>query len=223
MKRVPRIGIFGGTFDPIHVGHLRAAEAVRSRFGLDRVLFVPSNTPPHKRRPSVAPARARLAMVELAVRGRSGFEANSIEARSRATSYSVVTLAKIRKLFPGALLFFILGADAFFEIKTWRAWRTVLNQCVLIVMTRPGTSLRTARAVLEPEYRSRMISLRRSTKIDSALEAGRSIFFLPIEALPVSSTEIRRRLRERRSIDGLVLDSVAAFIGGRKLYQGQEP
>jgi nicotinic acid mononucleotide adenylyltransferase len=68
-----------------------------------------------------------------------------------------------------------------------------------------------------------MISLRRSTKIDSALEAGRSIFFLPIEALPVSSTEIRRRLREGRSIDGLVLDSVAAFIGGRKLYQGQEP
>jgi nicotinate-nucleotide adenylyltransferase len=184
---------------------------------------VPSNTPPHKRRPSVAPARARLAMVELAVRGRRGFEANSIEARSRSTSYSVVTLAKIRKLFPGARLFFILGADAFIEIKTWREWRRVLDQCLLIVMTRPGTSLRAARAVLEPEFRARMISLRRSTKIDPALEAGRSVFFLRLEALSVSSTEIRRRIREGRPIDGLVLDPVAAYISARKLYQGQEP
>jgi len=223
MRRAPRIGIFGGTFDPIHAGHLWAAEAVRSRFGLDRVLFVPSNIPPHKRRPSVAPARARLAMVDLAVRGRRGFEANSLEARSRSTSYSVVTLAKIRKLYPGALLFFILGADAFLEIKTWREWRKVLDQCLLIVMTRPGTSLRTARAVLEPEFRSRMISLRRSTKIDPALEAGRSVFFLHLEALPVSSTEIRRRIREGCPIDGLVLDPVAAYISAGKLYQGQEP
>jgi nicotinate-nucleotide adenylyltransferase len=218
-----RIGIFGGTFDPIHAGHLRAAEAVRRRFGLDRILFVPSNTPPHKRRPSVAPAPARLKMVELAVRGRRGFEANAIEVRSRSTSYSVITIEKIGKLFPGARLFFILGADAFLEIKTWREWRRVLDLCALIVMTRPGTSLRAARSVLQPEYRSRMISLRPATKIGPALAAGRTIFFLRIDALPVSSTDIRRRIREGRSIDVRVPDPVAAAIGARKLYQEQKP
>ncbi len=222
MKQAPRVGIFGGTFDPIHRGHLRAAAAVRSRFKLDRVFFIPSNTPPHKRRPDMAPAADRLAMVGFAVRGRRGFEACAVEVRSPRTSYSIHTLAKIRKLFPGARLFFILGADAFLEIKTWREWRRVLDQCVFIVMTRPGSSLRAARAVLEPEYRGRMAAVRKTTDADAQIRAGRTILFFRTDALSVSSTDIRRRVREGRPITGLVPAGVAARIRSGKLYQGQE-
>jgi len=222
MKRIMRIGIFGGTFDPIHRGHLQAAAAVRSRFKLDRVLFVPSNTPPHKRRPGMAPAADRLAMVESAVRGRRGFEASAVEVGSSRTSYSIYTLAKIRKMFPGARLFFVLGADAFLEIKTWREWRRVLDQCVFIVMTRPGSSLRAARKVLEPEYRGRMTAVRKATDVNAQIRAGRTILFFRIDALKVSSTEIRRGVGEGRSIGGLVPAGVAARIRSGKLYQGQE-
>jgi nicotinate-nucleotide adenylyltransferase len=220
MKQIMRIGIFGGTFDPIHRGHLRAAAAVRSRFKLDRVFFVPSNTPPHKRRPDMAPAADRLAMVKSAVRGRRGFEASAVEVRSPRTSYSIYTLTKIRKVFPGARLFFILGADAFLEIKTWREWRRVLDRCVFIVMTRPGSSLRAARKALESEYRGRMAAVRKTTDVDALIRAGRTILFSRIDALPVSSTEIRRRVREGRPIGGLVPNGVAARIRSGKLYQG---
>ncbi|MHB8053886.1 MAG: nicotinate-nucleotide adenylyltransferase [Candidatus Aminicenantales bacterium] len=220
MKRPSRIGIFGGTFDPIHCGHLQAAAAIRDRFRLDRILFLPSHIPPHKRRPDMAPAAARLAMVDSAVRGRRGFESSSLEVRSVRKSYSIYTLAKIRKLFPGASLFFVLGADAFFEIKTWREWRRVLDQCVFIVMTRPGASLRAARAVLEPEYRDRMAAVRNAAEIDALIRAGRTILFCRIAARDISSTDIRRRVREGRSIAGLVPEGVAARIASGKLYQG---
>jgi nicotinate-nucleotide adenylyltransferase len=222
MRQPARIGIFGGTFDPIHSGHLRAAEEVGPAFALDRILFIPSKTPPHKRRAGMAPAAERLAMVRSAVRGHSGFEASPIEIDSPRTSYSVFTLAKIRKRYPGAGLFFLVGADAFLEIKTWREWRRVLDQCVFVVMTRPGASLRAARAVLEPEYRDRMASVRTKADIDARIRKGRTILFFRIEALPVSSTEIRRRVREGRSIRGLVPGGVAARIRSSKLYQGQE-
>jgi nicotinate-nucleotide adenylyltransferase len=222
MKRALRVGIFGGTFDPVHRGHLQAAEAVRSRFKLDKVIFIPSNTPPHKRRPNMAPAADRLAMVESAVRGIRGFEASDIEVRSSRTSYSITTLAKIRKMFPGARVFFILGADAFLEIETWREWRRVLDQCVFIIITRPGSSLRAARSVLGPEYRGRTAAVRKTSDVDVHVRAGRTILFSRIDALPVSSTEIRRKVREGRPIGRLVPAGVAGRIRSGNLYQGQE-
>jgi nicotinate-nucleotide adenylyltransferase len=159
----------------------------------------------------MAPAADRLAMVKSAVRGRRGFEASAVEVRSPRTSYSIYTLTKIRKVFPGARLFFILGADAFLEIKTWREWRRVLDRCVFIVMTRKA---------LESEYRGRMAAVRKTTDVDALIRAGRTILFSRIDALPVSSTEIRRRVREGRPIGGLVPNGVAARIRSGKLYQG---
>jgi nicotinate-nucleotide adenylyltransferase len=217
--RPPRIGIFGGTFDPIHAGHLRAAARVRDRFKLDRVLFVPSFIPPHKRRAGLASPAERLAMVEQAVVGRRGFAASAVEVGSRATSYSIITLAKVRRLYPAARLFFILGADAFREIETWREWRRVLAQCAFIVTTRPGTGLGRARSVLDPTYRRRAVRVDRGTRIDERFLDRFGIFFLAIDALPLSSTGIRRRVREGRPLRGLVPGAVARIIEDHELYR----
>jgi nicotinate-nucleotide adenylyltransferase len=220
--RARRIAVFGGTFDPIHNGHLRAATLVARRFALDRVLFVPSYIPPHKRRPKIAPANARLAMVELAVRGRRRFAASPLEVAARATSYSVLTLEKIGRQWPGARLFFLLGVDAFLEIETWREWKRLLDQCRLIVATRPGTPLRKARAVLGEPLARTMVEVGRSVRIDESFLEGHRIFILPIAALPISATEIRRRVRSGLSIRGLVPRAVERYIRQERLY-GRRP
>jgi len=220
MKRPARVGVFGGTFDPVHAGHIKAAEDVRRRFGLDRVLFVPANIPPHKARAGTAPARDRMAMVELALRGRRRLVPSALEVRAGGTSYSIRTLRRVKRLFPGARVFFIVGADAFLEIETWKDWRTLLDEGLFIVVTRPGASLRAARRAPGEAYAGRTRAVRRGERIaEDAFSPGR-IFLLPIEALPVSATDIRARIRAGRSIAGLVPASVARYIRERDLYGG---
>jgi nicotinate (nicotinamide) nucleotide adenylyltransferase/ribosome silencing factor RsfS/YbeB/iojap len=153
MTRRERIGLFGGTFDPIHNGHLQAARLVQRRFGLDRVFFVPAAVPPHKGRPDMAPARDRLRMTALTVAGRKSWTASPVELRAGGPSYSIRTIETMRRRFPRARLFFIVGADAFREIRTWREWESVLRRCVFIVMTRPGSRLNAAAGVLGPAWK----------------------------------------------------------------------
>ncbi len=123
-----RIALFGGTFDPIHAGHLKSAAVVGRRFELDRILFVPASIPPHKARAGMAPASDRYRMVRLAVAGHPGWSASPVEIRAGGTSYSIRTIERMRLRFPRAVLFFIAGADAFRDIKTWRLWERVLRK-----------------------------------------------------------------------------------------------
>ena len=218
MKRPARIGVFGGTFDPIHNGHLKAAAAVGRRFGLDRILFVPSNIPPHKARRDMAPARDRMAMVELALRGRPRFAASPIEIRAGGTSYSIRTLRRLRRLHPRARIFFIVGTDAFLEIKTWKEWRSVLDESLFIVMTRPGVGLAKARRAPGAEYADRVRPVGRTERVREDWFSASRIFLFPIDALDVSATEIRVRIREGRPLAGLVSAAVARYIRARKLY-----
>jgi nicotinate-nucleotide adenylyltransferase len=219
MKRPRRIAIFGGTFDPIHAGHLRSAGIVGRRFGLDRILFVPSSVPPHKARPDMAPAAERYRMVQLAVAGRANWTASPVEIRAGGTSYSIRTIERMRRRFPRAHLFFITGADAFRDIKTWREWERVLRSCVFIVTTRPGTGLASSVRSLGPGYADRIRTLGRTDAVrEDDLVAGR-IFLVPIEALPVSSTEIRERARGGRPLGRLAPPAVAARIRARGLYR----
>jgi nicotinate-nucleotide adenylyltransferase len=218
VKRPERIGVFGGTFDPIHNGHLKAAAAVGRRFGLDRILFVPSNIPPHKARAGMAPARDRMAMVELAVRGRSRFVASALEIKTGGRSYSIRTLRRIRRLHPRARIFFIVGADAFLEIKIWREWRSVLDESRFIVMTRPGVSLAAARRAPGAAYADRIRAVGRIERVREDWFSAFRIFLLPIDALPISATQIRRRVLEGRAIAGLVPAAVARYIREHKLY-----
>jgi nicotinate-nucleotide adenylyltransferase len=216
------IGLFGGTFDPIHLGHLQAAAEVRRRARLDRILFIPSYLPPHKKTGAVASAADRLRMVELACLRRPGFEASAIEVEAREKSYSILTLRKLRATAPQARLFFILGVDAFQDIGTWREYHRVLEECYFIVMGRPGFDLDRARDVLDGGLRAAIGPL----PTGGAAAAGPlpppvRVFLAPIRALDISSTDIRARVRRGLSLDGLVPKSVAAYIRDRQLYRGR--
>jgi nicotinate-nucleotide adenylyltransferase len=215
-----RIGLLGGTFNPVHLGHIRAALEVKRRFRLEKVLFIPSSIPPHKRPKAIASAEDRLRMVGLACRGRKGLSASPIEIKAGGTSYSILTLDKILRRFPGGEVFFILGLDAFLEIDAWRDCRRVLEQCHFIVISRPGYDLARARQVLRGSLASRMSELGQEDSAEEPLQAGPRIFLVPIAALDISSTDIRRRARCGEPLRGLVPPAVETYIRRHRLYQG---
>jgi nicotinate-nucleotide adenylyltransferase len=217
-----RIGLFGGTFDPIHLGHIRAAREVLEKFALDRILFIPSFIPPHKEREGMAPARDRLRMVELACAGEPRFAASSIEVDAGGRSYSILTLERIRALHPEARIFLILGADAFLEIGTWREHQRVLDEALFIVITRPGARLADAAGAITGPLRSRVRAIAEGETVDETALADHRIFLLPIRALDVSSTEVRRRVRAGEAVAGLVPEAVGDYIRSHELYRDRE-
>lgn len=209
----------GGTFNPVHEGHLRAAGEVRLRFGLSRVLFIPSYIPPHKQTADVASPEDRFAMVELALRSHPGMEASPLEIEAREKSYSIITLNKIKTVFTDAWIFFILGIDAFLEIETWKSYREVLEQCHFIVISRPGFNLAAARDALPPEYSGKIRDCGGAGSIGEDLLFRFRILLVTIGALDISSTDIRGRIKAGRPIHGLVPKSVEEYIRRKKLYQ----
>jgi nicotinate-nucleotide adenylyltransferase len=214
-----RIGLLGGTFNPVHSGHLRAAEEARRRLGLRRVLFIPSYLPPHKQSAEIASPEDRFAMVRLAVMGHPAFEASSIEIDAREKSYSIITLNKVKAMHGDSWVFFILGIDAFLEIETWKSYREVLQQCRFVVMSRPGYRLEEARPALPAAYADTILDLGQDRPLDEGLlERGR-VFLLPIEALDISSTDIRRRIKQGQPVTGLVPETVEFYIRKKRLYQ----
>jgi len=214
-----RVGLLGGTFNPVHTGHLHAAEEVRRRAGLRRVLFIPSYIPPHKQSADIASPEDRYAMVRLAVKGHPAFEASAIEIEAPETSYSIVTLNKVKALHEDSRVFFILGIDAFMEIETWRSYRELLAQCQFIVISRPGHRLDEARGSLSGDYAGTILDLPESQSLTEDLADRYRIFLVPIAALDISSTDIRRRVRRGQPITGLVPEAVDFYIRKKKLYQ----
>jgi nicotinate-nucleotide adenylyltransferase len=214
-----RIGLLGGTFNPVHSGHLRAAEEVRRRAGLRRVLFVPSYVPPHKQSAEIASPEDRFAMVRLAVKGHPAFEASAVEIDAQETSYSIITLNKVKALHRDSRVFFIVGIDAFLEIGTWRSYRELLTQCHFIVMSRPGYGLDEARRALPGDYAETILDFPEPGPLADELVDKYRIFLVAIEALDISSTDIRRRVRQGQPIAGLVPEAVDFYIGKKRLYQ----
>ncbi|MGH7264887.1 MAG: nicotinate (nicotinamide) nucleotide adenylyltransferase, partial [Candidatus Rokuibacteriota bacterium] len=135
-----RLGILGGTFNPIHLGHLVLAESFRERLVLDRVLFVPAGTPPHKAAPGIAPALHRYAMISLAVAGHPAFAASDVEVRRPGPSYSVETLEALAGEWPGARLFFLMGSDTFLDLPSWRAPERLTTWATVAVGRRTGSA-----------------------------------------------------------------------------------
>jgi nicotinate-nucleotide adenylyltransferase len=208
---VIRRGLLGGTFDPIHVGHLDVAEAARRALGLDRLFVVPARVPPH-RQPPQASAAHRFAMVALAVASRQGLLASDLEMGSESPAYTTATLDRLAAAGADmASLFLVTGADAFREIETWMGYPHLLDRCHFVVVSRPGCPASSLRAAL-PSLADRMIDT------PSALTARPAIVLVDAPTAPVSSTDVRRRLAEGAPIDGLVPDAVAAHIRRHRLY-----
>jgi len=218
-----RIGIFGGTFNPVHSGHLRAAGLVQRKFSLDKILFVPSFIPPHKESQDIASPLDRMKMVELALQAYPRFIPCSIEIDAREKSYSIITLNKIKKFYPNAWLFFILGIDAFLEIETWKDWQRILDKCLFIVITRPGYQLREAKKVLSQDYRKKIYEICPPQKVREEWFSSYRIFLLPIRALNISSTEVRQWAKKGKPLKGLVVASIEAYIKEHKLYRLKPP
>jgi nicotinate-nucleotide adenylyltransferase len=213
-----RIGLFGGTFDPIHCGHVKAAEIVQGIFSFDRILFIPSYIPPHKESAEVASAEHRLKMVELALSPFDRFTPSSVEIDARGTSYSIVTLNRIKEMFPQTIIFFLVGIDAFLEIETWKDYDDVLEQCSFIVMSRPGYCLADAKGTLAEKFNERIDEVSGSILKHNEEFFFHKIYLLPIHTLDISSSEVRERVGNNQSIEGLVPENVENYIKERCLY-----
>lgn len=218
-----RIGIYGGTFNPIHLGHLRAAEEVAEALGLDRVLFVPSATPPHKLEEAgdtIAPAADRFAWVQLATQDNSRFGVDDVEVARGGTSFLVDTLAALHaKLGAAAELVFLVGSDAFAEMGAWRAPRELFRMAHYAVIARPP--LRDGHlARWLPEAVRDDVEIAADGRSGRHRSAGTQIWLVEIAGLAVSSSEIRRRLQAGRSVRYLLPEPVHRAVLASGAYAG---
>ena len=216
MRPTRRIGIFGGTFDPIHFGHLRAAEEACEQVGLDTVLFIPAADPPHKTRRITAAAH-RVAMARLATAGNPAFRVSTIEIERGGRSYTVDTLRGLRERVPrSAVLNLLLGLDAFRDIGTWKDYRTLFALADLIVWSRPPHTI-DAPLHLLPVAARRDFCYGHNDKT-LRHRTGTHIRFVTVTALDVSASDIRLRLQRGRSIRYLVPSSVERYLSRHRLY-----
>ena len=201
VEAIRRIGLMGGTFNPIHNGHLVTAEEARVQFALDEVIFIPSGKPPHKSERKIADAYHRSMMTILATVTNPYFHVSQVEIERPGYSYTYDTVSYFQELYQGkAELYFITGADAILEIIAWKNVEQLFEKCCFIAATRPGFDLSAIRSSdLPPAARNR-------------------IFYMEIPALAISSTDVRRRIKEGRPIKYLMPSGVETYIYKNKLY-----
>jgi nicotinate-nucleotide adenylyltransferase len=215
-----KVGIFGGTFNPIHYGHLRAAEEVREKLAIDKILFIPSGTPPLKNR-DIADAKHRYEMARLALADSTSFELSDIECRLPGKSYTIKTVEMLRKMDPGSDFFLVLGIDAFLDIPNWRHPEGLIALTNLIIISRPG--LRFADLKTSPYLKiSRKTFLeldRKQTEhYTTRLQSRNRAVLLNITSIGISSTEIRNLVRQGKSLKYLLPAKVQSYIITNKLY-----
>ena len=205
LQKAHRVGIMGGTFDPIHMGHLVTAEAARSEFNMNKVVFVPSGQPPHKKGLEISNKEHRYIMTVLATSANPYFEVSRTEIDRPGESYAIDTVRYIRsKQQPDSELYFITGADAILEIVTWKEVEELFENCTFIAATRPGFNL--------GEMKKKL--LKKLTHSHLA-----KIIPLEVPAMAISSTDIRERVKDKRTIKYLLPESVENFIRKNDLYQ----
>ena len=202
MTRRKAIGILGGTFNPIHLGHLLMAQDALEQLRLDRVIFVPSATPPHKTVDKLARAADRLRMINLAIRGNDRFDVDDLEIKRGGKSYSVDTLLQLKRRHPRARFFFIIGADSLRELHLWREVGRLVTLCTFITVPRPGFE---PKPVVDP-------------RLDAATRRRLRQHVLHGHACDIASRDIRARVSQKRSIRYLVPDPVRAYIEAHRLY-----
>jgi len=215
-----KIGIIGGTFNPIHYGHLAAAEEVLDRLKLDHVVFIPSYLPPHKHETDMPSAVQRLEMVRLAVYGNNRFKVSDIEVQRGGRSYTIDTIDALIEQHPGAELYFITGLDSFLEIETWRDWERLLTRCSFVVLSRPGYAFAdlVRIAFMKESLRDLAALDRREKEQIVVMSDAHRIYLEWISLYDISSTDIRMRVRQARTIKYHLPESVERYIIENKLY-----
>jgi nicotinate-nucleotide adenylyltransferase len=211
-----KIGILGGTFNPIHNAHLRIAEEVRDRCDLAKVVFVPAATPPHKPLAGELPFAVRCEMVQRAIADAPRFELSDIEGRRGGTSYSIDTLRALRSSHPDDEFFFIIGSDSFLEFGTWHEYAAIFPLCNIVVVERPGKAVAALDRVLPAAVAGQFQYFGAEKRL--AHRSGYSVYYLEGVPLPISSSAIREMARLGRSLRYLVPDAVAHYIKEQGLY-----
>lgn len=196
-----RIGIFGGSFNPIHMGHLIAAQETLDAMKLDKVIFIPAGNPPHKSQNKLAAAEDRYNMVKLAIQDNPGFEISSMEMEREGKTYSFDTLMELKKRYKNIDMHFIIGFDTLKELHTWKNIQGIFDIVSFVVVNR-GNEACEIRRLIDDRIRT----------------YGGTIVYVPIPDIEISSTDIRHRANEGRSIKYLVPDAVEQYIKSRGLY-----
>ncbi len=215
-----KIGIFGGTFNPIHYGHLRAAEEVREKIKLDKILFIPSGKPPLKIS-DITDVRHRYEMTRLALMKNAHFEISDIECRQTNKSYTVKTLKELKKNYPERNLYFILGIDAFLDIPNWWHHEELVTLTHFIIISRPGfrfIDLQTSSVIETKKSILRKLDNAGIETYATKLQGNVMLMLLRLTPIGISSTEIRSRIRRGRSIKYLLPAAVESYIIANKLY-----
>ncbi len=212
-----KIGVLGGTFDPVHRGHLALARFVRKRLELDEFLFIPAPRPPHKPRGALTPFADRLAMLRLALADAPEFAVSDLEAARSGPSYSVDTLLTLSRLYgAGARFYFVIGLDSFLELHTWKEHHRLPRLADLVVINRPDYPEAEAAATIR-----RLGGYRREPAGDcwQALDHSGRIYLLAMAPVAISSTMVRQAASAGRNIDDLVVPAVAGYIREHALYR----
>lgn len=211
------IGVYGGTFNPVHFGHLRTAEEICERFKMREVLFIPSAKPPHKESKDIVGSIHRLKMVNLAVTGNRKFCVSEEEIHRRGKSYSIDTIRALKKKHPDDELAFILGMDAFLEIHTWHKYQEIFSECDFIVTTRPGSpKVKRSRAIpkdLRDSFR------RKKSGREYLHDSGTRVIFSEVTHFNISATAVRDMVHYTLSIRYLLPIRVSEYIHEHKLYK----
>ena len=213
-----RLGLFGGTFNPIHFGHLRAAEEVCEALSLSRLWFIPAAQPPHKAPGELTPFEVRLALTRLAVGDHALLEVSDIEGRRPGKSYSIETLRLLREQFgPDWELYFILGLDAMLEIPNWKDYGQIFNLCHFVVLDRPGYDRARLEEILTREVHPQFQPLAGDRGFRHP--SGHQVLWQQTTLMDISATGIRRLARQGRSIRYLLPEPVRSYIITNKLYR----
>jgi len=211
-------GLLGGTFDPIHMGHLRCAEEIREIFDLNRIIFIPASRPPHKLDKEITSFYHREQMVRLAIEGNPSFSFSDVENQRAGKSYSIETVKYFQdKYLKSIEVYFIIGQDAFQAIQTWKDWKKLLLLCNFAILTRPGYENLGLSGILPEDFTAQFV-------YDEAEEgyrgpSGHMIYVRQVTFLDISSSDIRARIGQGKSVTYLIPDSVRHYIQKNNLYQ----
>jgi nicotinate-nucleotide adenylyltransferase len=214
-----KIGILGGTFNPVHIAHLRIAEEVRDRFNLDRVLFMPAATPPHKPLAGDLPFALRRQMVKLAIAGNPFFTVSDIEGKREGKSYSIDTIHALKAEYPDDELFFVIGSDSFLDIGTWRSYEAIFALCNIVVVERPAAVVLSICSSLPLEVLHDFSFHEAEKRL--VHHSGHSVYYMKGIPLNISSSAIRRLVQLGQSISYLVPEEVEHFIKEHRLYRDE--